>query len=77
VTVAELTRPKLGPEVSAKRDGTCKGCSKPVIAHESYIRKVEGVGWMHGPCATNYLRVIEAHEDDDGADGAREENSNT
>jgi hypothetical protein len=72
MTVAELTVPILGPEILAKRDGSCKGCTAPVLAGEHYIRKVEGRGWMHSLCAAGYCRVIEEHVTD-GVDDASEE----
>lgn len=75
MTVAELVRTH-GPEVLAKRDGFCKGCTDPVTAREDYIAKVDGIGWMHAFCAASYCRIFEEHqEDNDGTDGAREESS--
>jgi hypothetical protein len=70
VTVAQLTRPVLGPEVLAKHDGPCPFCPEPIVAGESYIRKVRDRVYMHGPCAAAYDRVIAANlpdEDDESA----------
>jgi hypothetical protein len=65
VTVAQLTRPTLGPEVLAKRDGDCAFCPEPIVAGESYIRKVRDREWMHGPCAAAYDRAIAEHLPDE------------
>jgi hypothetical protein len=65
VTVAQLTRPTLGPEVLAKHDGTCPFCPEPIVAGESYIRKVRDRVYMHGPCAAEYDRVIAAELPDE------------
>jgi hypothetical protein len=67
VTVAQLTRPTLGPEVLAKRDGSCTYCLEPIVAGESYIRKVRDREWMHGQCATEYDRTIAANLPDEDA----------
>jgi hypothetical protein len=67
VTVAQLTRPSLGPEDLAKRDSDCPFCPEPIVAGESYIRKVRDRIWMHGDCATAYARTIATHlPDEDG-----------
>jgi hypothetical protein len=60
VTVA--TPPILGPEIVARRDGTCPKCPEPIVRGESYIRPVVGCGkkkWMHTDCASAYVRHLE------------------
>jgi hypothetical protein len=65
VTVAQLTRPSLGPEILAKREGECSFCHEPIVAGESYIRKVRDRQWMHGRCASAYDRAIAEHLPED------------
>lgn len=75
--MAQLTRPSLGPEILAKRDGKCRFCDGEIVAGESYIREVRGREWMHGRCAHDYDQTIAEHlpeeDNDDGAESAREE----
>jgi hypothetical protein len=63
VTVTELTRKTMGREVLAKRDGTCRSCSRPIEAGDDYVAKVDGVGWMHALCAKAYCDVINEEAD--------------
>jgi hypothetical protein len=65
MTMAQLTRPTLGPEVLAKHDGPCGFCPEPIVAGESYIRKVREPTYMHGPCAAEYDRTIATHLPDE------------
>jgi hypothetical protein len=47
--------PTSSPEVLARRTGPCPyDCGEPIVKGESYIRKVDGKGWMHGRCAADY-----------------------
>jgi hypothetical protein len=72
MTMTALAIPELGPEVRAKRDGTCHFCAGSISAGEDYIRKA-GKRWGHAICATDYVRVLEEHEIDGADDGASEE----
>lgn len=64
--MAELTIPTLGPEILAKRDGECHRCHEPIVAGESYIRKVVNLDrWMHALCAADYKLTLEAELGED------------
>jgi hypothetical protein len=73
VTVAELTPKTMGPEVIARRDGTCRRCHRPIEAGEDYVAKVEGPhgGWMHPQCAKSYCEAI--NDEVDQVEGERTE----
>lgn len=65
MTVATAT-PTLGPEIVAKRNGSCPQCPEPIVKGESYIRAVVGCGkqkWMHGDCAAAYVRHREHYQE--------------
>ena len=67
--MAQLTRHTHGPEVLAKRSGTCK-CGRQICRGEDYIAVVDGVGAMHALCAKAYCRVLDEHLPDDNDAGA-------
>lgn len=62
--MAELTERKHGPEVWAKRDGTCRFCNEPIAAGEDVIVVVDKLGACHAHCGKGYCKAVNEHLED-------------
>jgi hypothetical protein len=58
----DIGRTLMSAETLARRNGSCTLCPEPVIAGQSYIAKVDPIGWVHSHCGQSYKRVIDEHE---------------
>lgn len=68
MTVAGISRKKLGPDFAAKLDTSCRLCKKPIRKDIDFATKVDGVdGTFHSHCARAYVRTIDEHLEDDAA----------